>query len=163
MYGNHPHPLKQGTTRRDGSPGYTLIEALIAIIIMAILAALAAPSFTDFIVNQRLRTAQYDLFHDLIFARSEAVKRNSTVTIQRSGSNWASGWTVSFSGTTLKSHPAIVGPVTETTGPASVNFGREGRQTGTSTATFTFDDSKNKASIAPKIISLDPSGKPRTL
>jgi type IV fimbrial biogenesis protein FimT len=159
-YGFQPLISNAGLLR--DSAGYSLIEALTVMAIVAILVVLAAPSFTDFIVTQRLRTAQYDLFNDLIFVRSEAVKRNSTVLIQRSGANWAAGWSVSAGGVTLRSHPALAASVTESTGPASISFGRDGRQTASTTATFTFDDKKGKASIAPRIISLDPSGKPRT-
>ncbi|QKV57365.1 MAG: GspH/FimT family pseudopilin [Dechloromonas sp.] len=61
--------------------GFTLIELLITFMIAAILAALAAPSFTSFIKNNRLTTTTNDLLADLALARSEAAKRGQQVTL----------------------------------------------------------------------------------
>ena len=79
--------------------GFTLIELLITVTIAAILAALAAPSFTSFIKNNRLTTTANDLIADLALARSEAAKRGQRVTLCIStsgnsctgGTNWLGG------------------------------------------------------------------------
>lgn len=75
-----------------------MIELMVVVVIMAVLASLAAPSFRTFIISQRLKTASFDLYSSLLFARSEAVKRpNGTVQITPTDvTNWASGWTVDF-------------------------------------------------------------------
>ncbi len=55
--------------------GFTMIELMIVIAVVAIIATLAAPSFMDMIVMQRLRGVNAQLVTDLQFGRSEAVAR----------------------------------------------------------------------------------------
>ncbi len=57
--------------------GFTLIETLVTIAIMALLAALVAPSFSDYLLTQRLKSIHAQLVTDVNFARSEAVTRNN--------------------------------------------------------------------------------------
>jgi type IV fimbrial biogenesis protein FimT len=59
----------------------TLIELMVAIAVLAILAATAAPYLGDFIVNSRLRESGNLLFSEALIAQSEAVKRNTTVRV----------------------------------------------------------------------------------
>ena len=80
--------------------GVTMIELMIVVAIAASMAAIAAPSFSDFINNTRLTSTMTQLTGDLNRARSEAIKRNSWVLVcARStntacGANWANGWLV---------------------------------------------------------------------
>lgn len=74
--------------------------------IMAVLAALAAPSFTPIIERWRVRSAAEELRDTMYYARSEAIKRGGNVTLQKltntSGGcqnasttqEWGCGWIV---------------------------------------------------------------------
>ena len=62
--------------------GFTLIELLIAVAVIAVIATLAAPSFSDFILVQRLKGINAQLVTDLQFARSEAAARGVPVRVQ---------------------------------------------------------------------------------
>lgn len=62
--------------------GFTLIELLIAIAVIAVIVTLAAPSFSDFILVQRLKGINAQLVTDLQFARSEAAARGSPVRVR---------------------------------------------------------------------------------
>ena len=59
--------------------GFTLIELLITIAIVAILAALVAPSFKVMLANAQIRTAAQASFDGLQLARVEAIRRNQRV------------------------------------------------------------------------------------
>lgn len=75
--------------------GFTLIELLVVIALLAILLALAAPSFSALRTNQRLAAAANDLFASTLQARSEALRLNRRVTVSPLvATNWLSGWRV---------------------------------------------------------------------
>ena len=63
------------------SDGFSVTELLIALALAAILLALAAPNFRSFLVNNRTKT-QADSFLMMMYqARSEALKRNVSVSV----------------------------------------------------------------------------------
>lgn len=61
--------------------GFTLIELMTAIVIVAILLAVGTPSFTTFIQNMQIRSVAESLQSGLNLARDEAVKRNARVSL----------------------------------------------------------------------------------
>ena len=75
------------TTSRDNS-GFTLVELMVVILVLGILVTLAAFSMRPFLNAQRVRSASYELFSTIVFARSEALKRNTTVTITPAAGGW---------------------------------------------------------------------------
>lgn len=62
---------------RGRAQGFTLIELLIAVAVVAVIVAIAAPSFRDMVLMQRLRSITAQLVTDLQFARNEAVSRGT--------------------------------------------------------------------------------------
>ena len=62
--------------------GFTLIELMVVIAVVAVILTLAAPSFYGFILKQRLKSITAQLVTDLQFARSEAAARNSPVRVR---------------------------------------------------------------------------------
>lgn len=72
--------------------GFTLMELMITIVIIAIITAIALPSFQSILEKRRLVGAAENLFADLQYTRSEAIKQNKTVSFQFStGANWCYG------------------------------------------------------------------------
>lgn len=80
---------------------------MVAVAIVAILAALAAPSFTPLIERWRVRSAAEKLTSSLYYSRSEAIKRGGNVIIEKSANSgnctsastnaeWGCGWKVFF-------------------------------------------------------------------
>jgi type IV fimbrial biogenesis protein FimT len=65
--------------------GLTLIEVMVALVISVILLVTAAPSFTDYATNSRLRESGHMLYAQTLLARSEAIKRNTVVRLSTSG------------------------------------------------------------------------------
>lgn len=109
--------------------GFTLIELLIVIALLATLAALAAPSFTRLTAGQRIKTASADLYSTLVRARSEALKRNASVTItQKTAGSWQSGWQIvdpSNAALILYEQAAMQGLII--TGPTDLRYQSSGR------------------------------------
>jgi type IV fimbrial biogenesis protein FimT len=72
--------------------GVTLIEMMVAIAVMGVLLALAAPSFTETIRKNRIESAAQGFLNALNFARTEAIRRGVAVTVRKSGTQWENGY-----------------------------------------------------------------------
>ncbi len=93
-------------SRRGSMTGFTAVELLVTISIVAILGAIAIPAFGDFVVNNRAIGRINEFVTAVNYARSEAVNRGGPVTICSStspqasnpvcdgGQQWESGWIV---------------------------------------------------------------------
>ena len=62
--------------------GFTLIELLIVVVILGILVGLAAPSMFSIIEGRKLKGAAENFQVDIMFIKTEAIKRNSKARIQ---------------------------------------------------------------------------------
>jgi len=72
--------------------GFTLTELMITVAIIGIVASLAVPSFQDMIERNRLKEAIESLKSDLMFARTEAIKRSTNINVTIVGtSSWCYG------------------------------------------------------------------------
>lgn len=62
--------------------GMTLVELLIGLAIVAMLFAMGAPSFSNWILNTQIRTVSEAMQNGLQIARAEAVRRNTVISFQ---------------------------------------------------------------------------------
>lgn len=139
--------------------GFTLVELLVVMVVAGILAAVAMPGLSSLIKSQQAKAASFELFAAFSFARSEAIKRNTNITVAQAG-NWESGWTIS--GTeTLKTQGVLKGSFI-TGGPSSVIYTRSGRVAGTTQPSFQIDTSTTTTANV-RCIRIDLSGMPRTV
>jgi type IV fimbrial biogenesis protein FimT len=83
--------------------GFTLIEVMVSLAILGILAALAAPSFSDSIKKYRVKAIKDDLIASMQMARTEAIRRGRAVGLIRenaatdctvNGASWNCGWRI---------------------------------------------------------------------
>lgn len=74
--------------------GVTLIELIIAMAILAVLIAVAAPSFREVATNNRSSGIVNTFLADISMARSEATKHARPVSVVATGADWNSGWQV---------------------------------------------------------------------
>ena len=141
--------------------GFTLIELMVTIAVLAVLASLVAPSFRQLLAAQRVRTTSYDMVGDLVLARSEAIKRGENVAITPITSNWNLGWSVNVASTSevLGGQGPVGNGVQFTMAPTAITFDRNGRTSVFSVVRFgLYDGTANR-----RCISLDPSGRPKNI
>lgn len=149
----------RATPVEPGSAGFTLVEFMTVIAIVVVLTAVAAPSYRSFTEAQRSRGAGLDLFNTLFLARSEAIKRNRSVTITPASGGWAGGWTVTAADGTVISRRGALNGVVVTSGAANVTYTRSGRLSAAA-APFQIDIGAT-ASDHVRCLSIDLSGMPR--
>ena len=89
----NPHGIAQRSGRRV-LRGFTLVELMVTISIMAILMMIAVPSFNEVTLSSKLTALANNFVASAQFARSEAIKRNATVTLSEASGGWQNGWMV---------------------------------------------------------------------
>ena len=88
--------------------GFTLIELMIVIVILAIMLFIALPNFAIWMQNTQIRTAGEAVLNGMQLARAEAIRRNVNVEMRMDAS---SGWTarVPDTGEVIQSRLAAAG------------------------------------------------------
>jgi type IV fimbrial biogenesis protein FimT len=131
-----------GHPRRRCGEGFTLVEALIAVVVLATLVILAVPSLRGALQNVRATVQANHFVATLNFARTEAVKRRTTVRVCTSANgtscrsssdadknNWHKGWLVMANPTTptvLRSVTTLDTGYTLTSSISSIDFAASG-------------------------------------
>lgn len=110
--------------------GFTLIELMVTLSVLAILTTLGVPSFMATIRDNRLATTANEMLTDLAYARSEAVTRGGSASLCASSDgshcatsgNWEQGWivfadsngdgVVDSGDSVLRIHSALAEPLT---------------------------------------------------
>ena len=83
--------------------GFSLLELMVAIAVLAIILGIGVPSYNTFIESSRLQTTTHDLRTAIQLARSEAISKRATVAACRANvagdacgfnADWSSGWLI---------------------------------------------------------------------
>lgn len=98
--------------------GFTLLELIVTLSILAIVMALAFPSFSSLLIKQKIKSKRDELMSAFQYARTEAVTQNRSVSICAStnswsnsptcsgNTDWSTGWIV-FYDTSLSTTPTV--------------------------------------------------------
>ena len=149
----------------DRNRGFTLPEMLTVIMIIGILATFAFPAMTKFLATQAVRSASYDLFADLIYARSEAIARGTTIKVEAASTDFKQGWAIKLdpAGTVLRTQSARDSAIQFTGSQASFTFDRSGRASNLMMFNIVPATSiTNPQDYMKRCIRLDPSGRPKS-
>ena len=139
------------------SSGFTLIELMVVLAIVAILLLVATPNYDSVIVGSKIDKARYALASSLAFARTEAVKRGETISLcigsgdancgatETGNTSWSGGgWrvVVSADNQTLRRTESANNGVSIAYGCGNfVSFGASGeRRSSSGECTFSFSD-----------------------
>lgn len=88
---------------RTSARGFTLLELMTAITVMAVLLGIGVPAFTSIIRNSQIAAESSNLLSALTLARSEAMKRGVRVSVCAAtddleacagAADWSNGWIV---------------------------------------------------------------------
>ncbi len=75
--------------------GFTLLELMITLSIVIIITTIGIPSFMGLIRDSRMTATVNELFTSINYARSEAVTRNTNISLKsKNGNSWEDGWDV---------------------------------------------------------------------
>ena len=169
------------------SHGFTLLELMVVIAIVAILTTLAAPSFKSIIQSNTMSSNVNTFLADMRYARSESIRRGGGVVMCRSDNpeaanancgtgsttGWESGWIIfhdlNNSGTRTSAEPLlrVQAPITSIntiaeTGAATVfKFTATGRLSLSSATHLQFGSNPPFATDAQRIVCVNLGGRAR--
>lgn len=81
---------------RSLQQGFTLPELMVSIAVLAIIAGLATPTFTELMERQRVDTTSQTLLGSLHRARLEAVTSQRQVAVFARDGDWSKGWLIAI-------------------------------------------------------------------
>ncbi len=138
--------------------GFTIIEVMVTVVVLAILLSMAIPGFQSMIEKRRLISAAEAAYSDLQFAKSEALKKDVNVTakIGGSGTDWC------FIVAEVTSACGSSFPGVSTTSVFSVTFNHVRGTAGSNSVIFSSGANQLKVSVSilGRIMICVPSGFP---
>ena len=167
------------TITRRLNTGFTLVELLIVVSIMAILVAMSVPSFSRIVLNQQISDERQTLYDGLRLARAEAVRRAAMITLCKSsnaqtcggtGATWDQGWlifvdqnqdkTLTTGEEVLYSHLSASSKVTVHSNITTISFAATGYLIGAEGGTYHFYNNQN---AQPQSLEVNALGRPKII
>ena len=116
------------------SSGFSLVELMITIVVLAVIMAISAPSFTGVFNSNRLTSRANELVASLQMARSGALRRNAAIRVCRSedGATCAgaigawNSWITIDSGDAVLRQDSVKAPVELTSDVHTISFRGDG-------------------------------------
>ena len=155
-------------TNRCRAAGFSAVELMVTVAIIAILLALAVPSFTNATLSSQLAATANRLTGSATMARSEAIKRNANVTVCMSSNGtscattggWEQGW-IMLSGTTvlLQEQAANVGFKMNVVPTTATSLVFDATGVGTTQADFTVCRATPTVGSQERVVSVSATGR----
>jgi len=150
-----PKMRERALKSRKPQRGFTLVELLITIAVLAVILVLATPSFTGIINNNRITKATNELAASFAYARSEAVRRNGRIHLVPPTGDWSDGYKIGIDSTAdndledntdivLRNVPAQHATVTVNGTDTYVVYGQTGSAESSTKFKFTADSADTR-------------------
>ncbi len=150
--------------------GFTLIELIITLVIAGVLVAIGVPNLSTFLKNSARTTRLNDLVTALNLARSEAVKRNTDITVCAStdaatcsgNTSFSSGWVVRqvTPATLLRVFEQDLAGTTSTIVGTAASITYQGNGMSTTANRFTFRHCDDRGDAAARAVIVSNTGHP---
>lgn len=145
--------------------GFTLIELMTTITVMAVLLMVAVPAFDGVRLSTRLNSYANSLVAASQLARSEAIKRNATVTLCSSANGttctsdgkWEAGWIVLSNTTLIRAQPAAASGYLIRGSATPLSFDATGL--GVNQATLTICRKDPTVGTQERVVKISPTGR----
>ena len=149
--------------------GFTLIELMVTLVVASIVLTVGIPSFKSFFLNSRMSTQANDLISSLNLARSEAIRRGTSIKVCSSndqascGGSWEDGWIVitADDADLIKVYGALKGASTLTASEADITYTSSGFLSGAQ-ITFTLCDSEETGELGRQVV-VSATGRPSSI
>lgn len=149
---------------RRAVSGFTLLELMVTLAVLAILVGIAAPSLGDATLAGKLAASANDLVAGVAMGRSEAIKRNAVTSLCVSSNGtscgsggWEQGWIVISGSTVIQKHPAAPTGFKVTSSVAKVDFQPTG--VGNTQASITVCRSAPKVGSQERVVNVSATGR----
>lgn len=145
--------------------GFTLMEAMIVAVIIAIAAALAVPNFSGWMQRRAVNNEARRIASTLQLAKSEAVTRNTNVYLQLGDASSLDGYALYYntggsSGTYIQLAPKITidaARLSITSAATSIGFNSRGLKLATTEETVTVQSKPVDAHLT-RVVKVSPGG-----
>lgn len=144
--------------------GFTLVEMMVAMVILITLLSISMPAMQSIVANNKLRSYANSLVASAYLARSEAIKTNSVIKMCASSDGaacngeWGQGWVVlNNKNVVIQSHGAVAYGYKISGTNATINFQPTGMGATQTTLTVC---GKSSAGGENRVVSIGATGKP---
>jgi len=144
--------------------GFTLVELMVTIAVLAILLMIAVPSFNEAALSSKLNSIANSFVSSAQLARSEAIKRNTPVRLCAGGDcagSWKDGWVVLAGATVIHTQaPLPNGFLLSGGGVTTITFQPSGLRANDTDTSLTLCRSAPTPGSQKRTIKVSVSGRP---